>query len=121
MTLNPSTFAELWNAWGPLLATVLGGMSLIIAYLVFGYREREKEIRCLRDAATAREIAANERYIGLLGQVLASSAATVEALRRIGEQMEASQEARQLIERVAGIGAKVDTALDRLGRGGAGT
>ena len=118
--MDATTFMALWDSWGPLLASVLGGMTVIIVVLVRGYREREKEIRDLHDAAGRRELAANERYITLINTVLDALTAQREAQRRLVEALDALREGMRIEDRMAGIDSKVATALERLGRGGNG-
>jgi hypothetical protein len=102
------------------MATVFAAATAIIVVLWRKVGTLETEVRTVRDQGAARELAANERYIGLLNSMLAGLAGQTEALRRVTETLDALREAMRLEERVTEVSGKVAAALDRLPRGGPG-
>ncbi len=109
--MNASTFTELWQAWGPLLATVFGGLSFAIVMLVRAYREREAEIRQLRDAQVANAVAERDCYAALLMRVL-------EATTKHTEAVDGLRESLRLEDQIAGMDAHITDALRYIQPGG---
>jgi len=118
--MDATTFATLWDAWGPVMATVLAAATAIIVVLWRKCGTLEADVRLARDQVAARELAANERYIGLLQTVLDGQAGQNDGQKRMTEALDALREALRLEDRVADVSVKVAAALDRLPRGSSG-